>query len=364
MSCCFVWRVNWTENEVQKLKNADCSDSLRAIIDNSFFKKDDIYVIVMDDKFRCPFLTEDNFCRIQKELGEEYLSHTCRIYPRQSIVSGNYVINCCNLSCYRVMDFLCNDKDCMKLENHAINGGKFLEGVYADSKVDMINHPELKFRHQLFEFFYEIISDDSYSIETSLILGALAAQKLTEFINKGRCDLIPEIINSIKPQLKNKAQIHNIDEIKPNQGLKIKFAVELHKIIMNSDLLDGISENGIIDDEKYNEGVRKFSEAFADRPFAMRNIALNLWLEMKMPFKDKVLDLFSNYCYYVSALAAIKLVGAAVFASNDDPEQAFKSLSAYVSRSFSHSSKKIRTVSELLKKYNCTSPAYLALIIK
>ncbi len=36
MSCCLVWRVDWKRDEVEKLKNAECSDELRTLIDNSF----------------------------------------------------------------------------------------------------------------------------------------------------------------------------------------------------------------------------------------------------------------------------------------------------------------------------------------
>lgn len=363
MSCCLVWNVTWLENEVEKLKNADCSDSLRTLIDNSFVKFEDKYVVKMENKVRCPFLTDDNFCHIQRELGEEYLSYTCRQYPRQNVVSGNCMLNSCHLSCYRIMDSLCNDSEAMILENHDAHGEVY-EKCFCDTKVDLINHPELKFRHQLFEFFYEVLSDDSHSFETSVILGALAAQKLAEYINKGRCDLVPEIIKSIKPQLDNKDQIHKIEEIKPNLKQKLVFSVMLTKMMLKSDLLDGITENDSIVVEKYKMGIQKFEENFADRPFVLRNIALNLWLELKMPFRDKILDLFDNYCYFVSSLVAIKMVGAAVFASNDNPEEAFKSVSAYVSRSFAHNTGNIRQVSKLLKEFNCTSPAYLAMIIK
>ncbi|MCH5348648.1 MAG: flagellin lysine-N-methylase, partial [Oscillospiraceae bacterium] len=179
MTCCSVWRVKWLEKEVEKLKNAECSDTLKGLIESSFIKDDNGYIIIkMNNEFRCPFLTEDNFCRIQKELGVEYMSRICMIYPRLSTLCGNTIVNYCNLSCYHVMDMLCNESDCMELENYEMDKKGDISGVYFDPKIDLINHPELKFRQQLFEFFYEILSDDSHSIETSVILGALAAQKL------------------------------------------------------------------------------------------------------------------------------------------------------------------------------------------
>ena len=43
----------------------------------------------------------------------------------------------------------------------------------------------LKFREELMEFFYEIISDKKHDVETSIILGALAAQKLSQIAARG-----------------------------------------------------------------------------------------------------------------------------------------------------------------------------------
>lgn len=363
MSCCLVWKVNWSEDEVEKLKNAECSEELKTLIDNSFQKFDTGYIVKIDENGRCPFLTEDNFCRIQRELGEELLSNTCKTYPRNTMLCGNAIMTFCNLSCYRIMDILCSDKDCMVLENY-IPVNKQVKRVNYDQKLDIINHPELKYRHELFEFFYEIISDDSHSLETSMTLGALAAQSINKLIAGGGCDRIPESLQVLKKQLDNPEQIRKLEELKPNYGIKLGFAVRLSDIIMQSDMLDKLYENGAVSIEKYCEGERLFREAFADRPFALRNIALNLLLELKMPFRDVNISLYENYCYFAAAVAAIKLVAPAVYLKVDEPELGFKSVSSYVSRSFAHNDFKVRKVMELYKELNCMSPAYIAVILK
>jgi len=40
------------------------------------------WAIFIDEKNFCPFLTEDNLCRLQKNFGEDFLSETCTNYPR------------------------------------------------------------------------------------------------------------------------------------------------------------------------------------------------------------------------------------------------------------------------------------------
>ncbi|MCM1328811.1 MAG: flagellin lysine-N-methylase [Ruminococcus sp.] len=187
MSCCVVWNIEWKKDEIEKVKSADCSRHLRELLDSSFLPfngSEDRFVMKLDERKRCPFLTEDNFCAIQRELGAEYLSRTCSIYPRNSRLMGNAILSYCNLSCYRVMDMLCNDRYSAVLDNFRPTVKKS-ETVNIDTNIDAMNHPELKYRQQLFEFFYEIIADESRSVETSITLGALAAQTISKNIRSG-----------------------------------------------------------------------------------------------------------------------------------------------------------------------------------
>ncbi len=367
ISCCLVWRVDWTAAEVEKLKNAECSEHLKSLIDSSFNKMENSekYIVHMDEKNRCPFLTEDNFCSIQRELGEDYLSYTCKVYPRRSILSGGVMYRCCNLSCYHVVDTLCNDKDCMKLENILPKSSQAIrEKAYKDKELDLINYPELRYRSDLFEFFYEILSDESVSIETSVILGALAAQKLSEYIGKGKADMIPDIIKALRGQLGNKEQLASIENIKPNYMHKMPFLFELNKLIIKSNLFDNVKSDGKFYLPKYIEGENAFNKYIEENPFVLRNIALNLWIEIKMPYRNDSMTLFENYGNYIAAIAAAKMLGACIFASGKDPVKGFKAALAYVSRSFSHNENNVKIIDELIKKYNGVSPAYLAVLIK
>lgn len=365
MSCCLIWRVDWTRAEVERLKNTECSERLRTLIDNSFIQRGndpEWFVIKMDEKKRCPFLTEDNFCIIQRELGAEYLSNTCMVYPRESFLMGNTVLNYCTLSCYNVMETLCSDKDCMTLENYTLSGRSVKANM--DNSVEMINHPELKYRKQIFDFFYEIISDDSHSIETSITLGALAAHSLSKLIERKAYDKIVSSISAMKKQLNDPVQIKKLEELKPNYSIKLGFASEINRIIIKSDMIDKLCEDGGIKIEKYNDGMNKFYADFSDRPFALRNIALNLFMECRMPFRDITLSLFENYCYYVASFAAMKLAAASIYTFHPDPKLGFKGTAAYVSRSFAHNDASAKEIVKIYKAFNCMSPAYIALILK
>ena len=47
----------------------------------------------------CPYLDADYLCSIQKKYGEEFLSETCRQYPRQTFDFGNYFERSLSLVC-------------------------------------------------------------------------------------------------------------------------------------------------------------------------------------------------------------------------------------------------------------------------
>ena len=397
VSCCVMWDVDWTEPEIEKLKNAECSEQLRNLADNSFRPIEDkpgIFRVIMDSKKRCTFLTNDNFCLIQRELGEEYLSNACMIYPRNSFLSENTVANYCYLSCYKILDTLCNDKDCMILENYN-HVSKKTEKVSFDSKADILIRPELKYRNQLLEFFYEIISDESRSLETSVTLGAVAAQDLAKSVSSGGADLIPERIAFLKKMLKDPKQTEKLENLKPNYAVKLGFVKKLDDIVLKTNMIKLISENGALIAEKYDEGMRKFNAAFAERPFALRNIALNLLLELNMPFRSRDYSIFENYCYYAAAIAAVKLTAAAIFIKNKDSQAAvtpvvtgsgkvaeavrdikisfkvatdsehkFKTSLACVDCLFAHNNDNVQTIIDMYNELNCMSPAYIALILK
>lgn len=397
MNCCFGWEnIDWTKDEVEKLKSAECSEELRELIEKTFVENGSKYKVKYGKNGHCPLQDENGLCRIQKELGAEYMSMVCTVYPRHNVRSGNAVINYCNSSCYHVMDMLCSQKDCMILENYLPKSMKGKDvTIEVDSETDVLNHPELKFRNQILELFYDIISDESYSLETAVTLGALAANNLDKSIRSGGANSVPDIIPALKRQLKDPEQIKKLENIKPNYSVKLGFAKKLDENVLKLKLIDSIYENGVLSADKFNEGMRRFNEEFSNRPFVLRNIALNLLLELRIPFRNKDYSVFENYCYYVAAIAAAKLIAAVVFIKNNDSnvavnpvtsgsgkaaeaarsmkisfkikanyEYEFKSTMAFFDRIFAHNSDNIKIILDMYKELNCMSPAYIALIVK
>lgn len=372
VNCCFGWGIiGWTKKEYEKLENANMSQVLREKFKKSFksntnkqYLRTFDYMIEYDKSGKCPMLTENNLCMIQKELGEEYLSHTCRVYPRKGQKCGDILIRTCQPSCMHVLKLVCSDENSMELINmkHGKDKGA-IDGAW--TLADLLSHPSLKYERKLFELFYEILSDKTHSIETSFVLAGMSAVKIDEFIHRGQADKIPEIIKALKPQLCSATQIEKLENAKPNLSLKGNFAAGLLKIIRDSDIYKNVFENGTPSEEKWNEGMEKWNAVFGDRPYVWRNIALNLFISQRMPFRDKEYSLFENICYLAAEMSVAKFLAAAIpvqFGKNT--EQSFYISTAYIDRSFTHDSVNVKKIIDYIKAFGITSPAYLMGILR
>ena len=57
------------------------------------------FEIKFNEEGACPLLCEDNFCYVQRKLGEEALSKTCKGYPRKIQKIGDYQFRLLSLTC-------------------------------------------------------------------------------------------------------------------------------------------------------------------------------------------------------------------------------------------------------------------------
>ncbi len=64
------------------------------------------HCIELDADGACPYLDGDELCSIQKKYGEEFLSETCRQYPRQTLDFGGYFERSLSLVCPIAADMI------------------------------------------------------------------------------------------------------------------------------------------------------------------------------------------------------------------------------------------------------------------
>ena len=77
-TCCEGWDINIDEKTYSKWNE----DKLESYLSNTLCKNNDEYIIRKDIKESCPFLDEKGLCKIVKVHGDDYISETCRTFPR------------------------------------------------------------------------------------------------------------------------------------------------------------------------------------------------------------------------------------------------------------------------------------------
>ena len=365
MDCCRGWNILWADEEVESLKKSKHSDELDELIKASFEKTDNgINKIVLMPDGDCPFHDkEDRLCKIQKELGAEYLSAVCKSYPVSGVINDNIITKVRYISCPAVFDLVIKEEKACDVYIY----GKEYEPENAlifkpDTIDDVKNNPSLKYRNQLFDFFYGILSDKKRDIHTSMIIGTLAAQTLSKLENSSP-DRIPEGITALTKQINSPALAKSLSDIEPNYKVKLGVVqCMLDSTAVGdklSEILSSIRKKNIegkfsVEIQTYITNLEKFYKICSSKPFMIRNIVRCLYM-------------FDNYAYFCASVALIDFFGAAAAAGSDNPNEIFERFKTAVclaSHPLCHNPDRVKMIIDYLKEINCYSAGHLALIVK
>ena len=96
-SCCKEWAVQVDEESAQRYLAipGELGEHLRS----SMVEEDGDTILALTPDKRCPMWQEDGLCRIQAQMGEDYLCHTCKQFPRLRHDYGDFVELGLELSC-------------------------------------------------------------------------------------------------------------------------------------------------------------------------------------------------------------------------------------------------------------------------
>ena len=99
--CCRnLWLIDIdreTYKKYQRIKNPSMRKKILTSMQPSITRVG--FKIKFNENGACPLLCEDNFCYVQKNLGENALSETCKLYPRRLNKIGNYQFRVLSMTC-------------------------------------------------------------------------------------------------------------------------------------------------------------------------------------------------------------------------------------------------------------------------
>lgn len=143
LTCCSSeWDIFLKEEEIERYKDMDhpFRNEIMKYVDEE--KK---CMITDAKKVKCGLLTEDGWCRMVLECGEEYLSHTCTIFPRNIRCYGDILERGVEIVCPVVAGYL--------LENIPIEFG--IQEKELDVEIKAIDYQFINNYVNSLEYFFE-----------------------------------------------------------------------------------------------------------------------------------------------------------------------------------------------------------------
>lgn len=373
LSCCDNWNIIWFDKEIKKLKSAETSDELRKKIERSFVYNEDqkAWIVRMSRDRRCPFHNRDTgLCDIQKELGESFLGDTCKSYPRTFFLRDNIIIRSINCSCPALLNIIINNKNAVVMESMLKRN---IEVDLGDTLINTENEavgkrsPYLKARLQITDFILNILHSGK-NIESSMILTAIAAQKISDYGTADDIQGLIQFMKSYRKQVSQASAFRAADEIHPNYKLKfiivnnlmVKYFGDYESGINISVLHDG---NNVIPDN-YEHGKEAFDKVFTGREYAIRNIAENMFIDVFYHLNLTKGTFFEMFAYYTACVAAIQVFARAIGFISNNIEDDFVRAVAQLNRRMFHNRTIAEDVVDEMKALGLITPAHLAIIIK
>jgi lysine-N-methylase len=384
-TCCTGWNVDVDKSSYKKYKNVK-DTMLETAIEKNIKRNrknssDANYAsIKMNNEGACTFLNENRLCSIQLQLGENYLSNTCAVYPR-SINQVNHVVE-------KAATTSCPEIARLALLNP--NGIEFDELVepapirsYIEKKIDTNSVIKQKKGEQYFweirVFIIQMLQNRAYSVSERLIILGLFLQKVQKCIETNNTNSIIDLITEYTRITNDGGMKEALLEIPKNIKVQIEFCKTLVDVRLTSsvqsrryieclaDMLKGLNYT---DESTTEEITARYETAYEDyyKPFMdeyeyiLENYLVNYVYKNLFPFRRKTI--FSDYVLLVIHYSMIKLhlIGMAAQHECLNEELVIKLIQSF-SKTVEHNSLYLQMINNSLEKNEYNTMGYMAVLI-
>lgn len=385
-SCCVGWRVD-IDQQTYKKYNRVRNQELKPLFEKNVIRKRSnpsaaAYAkIKMDDTGKCSFLSEENLCKVQLGLGEDYLSNTCAIYPR-SINSINGVIEkSATLSCPETARLALLNPDGIvfdEIEEPVETRGNISKELTTNNP--RFSNKAQKYFWDLRIFTIQVLQDRSYTLSERLIILGLFYQKVQSLTTEENVDLIPDTITSYSEMMNHQGMKESLMNVPVNLAVQMELCKELVDYrfgqgIQSKRYLECLGQalNGIeyTSDSTVEEVAVRYKNCYDEyyEPFIIRheyileNYLVNHVFKNLFPFGKN--SLYNDYVMLILHYSMIKLhlIGMAGFHKGLSEELVIKLIQSFA-KTVAHNSSYLNKMFDLLGKNELTTMAYMAILIK
>ncbi|GCD08995.1 flagellin lysine-N-methylase [Clostridium tagluense] len=379
--CCYGWKVTIDKDTYKKCKKVQKTAlrnelSRHILIDKDRKTFNDYAYISIEKDKSCPFQCEEKLCKIHRDLGEEYLSLTCKNYPRlYAKVDSNFEVSL-DMSCPEVVKLVLFNKELLAFEE--VETDKDLNnsiGIVIDTKLTPI-----------YNYFWDIrvgaitiLQNRKLSIEQRLILVGLMINKIEESKKNGRLESIPDHIDYYVNKIDIDELKELIDSLPNNLEIQMKILEQIIAFSSNGTLRKNYVEHiekfkkglGIEGEIQIDECIKAYKEAtkeyyqpyIKDREYIFENYLVNDVFQRMFPYRDD--NFFNEYMILVLNYSIIRLLLTGMASCDKElTDTMVIDLIYSFSRAVLHNSMFIKSFIDALNENKFNTLSYMIVLIK
>lgn len=379
-TCCAGWGVMVDKDTFRKYRSTKHPMMKKQLKENVTRNRsggsDAAYAkIKMDSEGNCTLLDENRLCTIQKELGADFLSHTCAVYPRTFHRVDGIVEKSATLSCPEVARLvLLNEK-----------GIEFIQDVEPSDTRGFVKENAMSRQQQVLFwdlriFTIQTMQNRSLSIEERLIVIGLFLRRFAGFSETEKIRQLEPLINEFTTSIADGSLQASIRQLPTNISFQIsmcKSLIEFRAMIPISskryieclnDMVSGLEMDEKLTDEsriqKYEEAYENYYMPFmAHHEYMLENYLVNYVFAHLFPFNKKsVTDSFAMLIINFSMIK-LHLIGMAKHHGELNVDLVIKLVQSY-SKTMDHNPDYVRSVEKMLKDHDYTTLAHMVVLVK
>lgn len=166
-TCCEGWDISIDLDTYSKWKSIDDKNFFNGIKVRSCGREKE-YLIDKETNESCLFLDNKGLCNIVKEKGDEYLSLTCRTFPRIENVFGSIKEVSLSCACPEVVEIISKIDGKIDMDNYEVDNlyEDLLELKIRENIINIINRDNLELDKKLilsFQMLLNILDNDEFT---------------------------------------------------------------------------------------------------------------------------------------------------------------------------------------------------------
>lgn len=291
--CCKNWAITIDKKTYKQYSHLKPKSAAREIT-RHIQKKGDIYQMIFDESLHCPFLTEDNGCKIKNEYGEEYLSAACITYPRCTWDLGDFYECSLRLTCPIAAEQILLADEPMKFEHVEVS--EKIHNNFGKTQMNQIELPAPLENKMILvqETAISILQERTLTIDERLLIEGLYFDKLEELLVETQIYELEKVNIAYKDPIFLKEQANQVSAV-------LKFnANEYVEAMLN--FLKTLYDTGRIrtlDDKKYIDAVMSALQINQDETSEIKISAVaeryNALNTERKNFVKQFENIFENY---------------------------------------------------------------------